>query len=628
MATEPAQQVESLLAALFAAGWLEAWRALECESGVLEQRHEGLGPAARLLRDQVLDGLWEEATPSILALLESCTEAVSLGALSCLWRQRLFELVYRKPTLQPPEARDLVACLEQLRACEDDTGYHELVQRVTDITRQPPAGWSPLRGRLDFLEAELLPKLREATGQQMLPEEAILQRQLPSLPPAVPSASLSVASGDGECGFAPLDAEASTMLQKRILEENRLEPAQDESVEVVNALHTPSRSPQTLRGSPPSERPVLRASLGYEHLLPELLRPVAEHREPQAIRCAAFGPSGYAVALGTNTRALVICEVPDESELDKHGGESACSSSHAAWPDPALKLKHLGRREKVHGGSIYCVSWDAPRGAAATGSNDQSVRLLQLPPGGPGPAAWSDDSESSATEGRLLLRAGAVRGVAFLRGGGGAGQPLLAAISDGQAEVRLWDAETQVELTALGGLAEPASALAAPQNAEGEPLGPLCAAGGSNCLVWDLRVKKDTPAAKLSARGGCRLASVAVAAGAGAAAPLVAAGGQGGQVLLWDLRRGGAPCARWAPHSEAVRSVALDPSKRYLAAASMDGTISICDLWLSSDPPQVLRGHTSHAVCVLWHPTRPLLLSTSADGVALLWGAVGPAEDL
>merc|ERR1712151_1347946 len=93
-----------------------------------------------------------------------------------------------------------------------------------------------------------------------------------------------------------------------------------------------------------------------------------------------------------------------------------------------------------------------------------------------------------------------------------------------------------------------------------------------------------------------------------------------GEVIVYDLRREIEPCGRWCPHRQAVRSISLDPTQRYLASASMDGNVAICDLWCPDSTAACLSGHTTHVASVAWHGQWPLLLSTCADGCVRLWG--------
>lgn len=38
----------------------------------------------------------------------------------------------------------------------------------------------------------------------------------------------------------------------------------------------------------------------------------------------------------------------------------------------------VAQRDKIHKGSIYCVTWNPAGNLIATGSNDKSIKLLQF----------------------------------------------------------------------------------------------------------------------------------------------------------------------------------------------------------------------------------------------------------
>jgi len=640
--------VRLLLVCLRGERWLESLYTLERETGVTAC---GYGPRATLFRSLVLGGHWAEVLPVVDRLLEKSPSGAPArrDALRSLRRQQLFELATPRADGRPPDIQAFTSCLEELRkVCTTEEEYKAVAGAIAD-PHWEPGDWSLWEGRFSSFEL-LLPHLRAAYGKIEVPDEPlaqpdpsgrlldVLQRGLaatsaaggedaghatplcawssvPGEGPAVQSVSTNWDSvppltGDGLCADARIGAGDDGVRRLGSGGSQAPEPATDAASRAKAGLWRPR--PQAGSCTDASARDAVEP--GYEQLLPELLRPVAQGSEPHAIRCAAFSGAGTSVALGTNSRALVQCRIPSASEIDssirqasKDGGPKAVAPSNST----TLPLLQLRRLEKLHNGSVYCVAWDTLRSVAATGSNDQSVRLVRLPDDMCGGADGAADRDA-----RLSLNAGAVRGVAFLDDTAGA--PRLAAASDGEATVRLWDAETCAELPKLQGLREPPTAFAAPLHDDAKGL--VCAGSGGAILLWDIRAVTRTPTQRLAVPSSCRAIS---AAAVGGHAVLVAVGSQDGQTLVWDLRRDAEPMAQWAPHTDSVRSVALDPTRRYLAAASMDGSVSVCDTWLPSSRPESLRGHTNHVVCVAWHPERPLLLSTSADGCAKLWGPVG-----
>jgi WD40 repeat protein len=84
-------------------------------------------------------------------------------------------------------------------------------------------------------------------------------------------------------------------------------------------------------------------------------------RDVQPIRASCFSPSGEFFVLGTNSKALKICKLPN---LDEGPGQQI---------DVAFEqLNH-------HVGSIYCVDWSRTERLIASGSNDRLIKLLVVP---------------------------------------------------------------------------------------------------------------------------------------------------------------------------------------------------------------------------------------------------------
>uniref|UniRef100_A0A183IPX1 WD_REPEATS_REGION domain-containing protein n=1 Tax=Soboliphyme baturini TaxID=241478 RepID=A0A183IPX1_9BILA len=84
----------------------------------------------------------------------------------------------------------------------------------------------------------------------------------------------------------------------------------------------------------------------------------------QAIRTAAFHPSGRFYAVGTNSRQLHICRYP---------------VFHCVLHRPlAAKSQMVLSRPKQHRGSVYCTSFNPTGELLATGSNDKTIRLMHF----------------------------------------------------------------------------------------------------------------------------------------------------------------------------------------------------------------------------------------------------------
>jgi WD40 repeat protein len=93
-------------------------------------------------------------------------------------------------------------------------------------------------------------------------------------------------------------------------------------------------------------------------------------------------------------------------------------------------------------------------------------------------------------------------------------------------------------------------------------------------------------------------------------------GGEDAVAVAWDTTSGES-LFRYSGHLGQVNAVALAADGARGAAASADGTISVCDL--SDGSWRVLTGHEEPVLSVAFSPCGTMLISGAADGTALAW---------
>ena len=99
--------------------------------------------------------------------------------------------------------------------------------------------------------------------------------------------------------------------------------------------------------------------------------------------------------------------------------------------------------------------------------------------------------------------------------------------------------------------------------------------------------------------------------------PLLAAGGDAGDVVLYELASG-RPVRTLHGHEAAVHGVAFHPDGRLLATASLDGTARLWDV-RSGEPLEVLQAHDRGVEAVAFHPDGTRLFSAGRDGLVIVW---------
>jgi len=97
--------------------------------------------------------------------------------------------------------------------------------------------------------------------------------------------------------------------------------------------------------------------------------------DSQPIRTACFSPNGNYIALGTNSKSIKICALPnltdeeDEDEETYYGPEK----------QKIQKLQILFENDNHHNGSLYCIDWSRSQRLIASGSNDRFIKILVTP---------------------------------------------------------------------------------------------------------------------------------------------------------------------------------------------------------------------------------------------------------
>ncbi|MCP3956942.1 MAG: TIR domain-containing protein [bacterium] len=259
-------------------------------------------------------------------------------------------------------------------------------------------------------------------------------------------------------------------------------------------------------------------------------------------------------------------------------------------PEQAEPLAVLERELTGHKGWVNSVAV-SPNGTwAASGSNDDTVRI------------W--DLETGTCRESLEEHTGNVRSVAITPDG----KRILSASVDGS--VRVWPASSGQELAKLEGHTTQVWSVVALRGRARALSG-----GWDNALrLWDLAAGKCLKTIEF----GTDSADQVFCAAVDPAGTRALSGHRDGRTRLWDLETG--QClATLQGHSKMVRSVQITPDGRSAVSGSDDNTVKVWNLD-SATCVGTLEGHQNHVHSVAISPDGTLIASTGfQDNAVRLW---------
>lgn len=331
-------------------------------------------------------------------------------------------------------------------------------------------------------------------------------------------------------------------------------------------------------------------------------RPFCQVEDTRPIRATCFHPDGEVFVVGTNSRLIHICMYPTREEL-----EQARDDHLVTEPDYAFRFVHL------HRSSVYCTAFNSEGNLLASGSNDQSVHVIEY------------NSQKHLPEGKeykLTIHSGTVRDICFLKNGNESeSSAFLVSAGAGDNAIYLTDCKTMKTVQNLHGHESTVMSLHQWNDA------PTFVSGGFDGAIrfWDTRAgTRCTSKISTTHLGGDEKSNQSTPVGVvrvDQTGKFLVSGHKDGRCMFYDVRSGRI-MKLFKAHDDEIRTLNFSPKSYYLLTAGYDHKVKLMDLQgdLTRNLPTVEVAELSDKVIqTTWHPSDYTFVTTSAEGSAILW---------
>lgn len=313
-------------------------------------------------------------------------------------------------------------------------------------------------------------------------------------------------------------------------------------------------TPQTPSQPPPSATPVINFPCPWQ--CAGIL-----HRHTAPISALAIAPDGRIAASASYDRTVILWQLSTGRVLHVLSG---------------------------HSGRIYSVDISPDNKLVASSSGDKSIKIWKL------------------SNGNLIRTLGGLFGGHNQAATAVAFSPNKRTLVSGSADrsVKLWQINSGKELRTLTGYSCPVSAIAI------RPDGKLFASGGTDCA---LRIREMNGRLIRSNRGDFKILSLAYRPDSN----MIAVGGEGGMIQLWDGEGIQEICTLQHQNST-VCAVVFSPDNKTLVSGAKDGSIKFWDV-ASQQEQFTLNQHQKAVRAIAFTPDGQTFVSGGVDQTLNIW---------
>ena len=335
------------------------------------------------------------------------------------------------------------------------------------------------------------------------------------------------------------------------------------------------------------------------------------------IRCCCFSPKGDYFAIGTNSKSVKIYDLSCllETFLKKYNmmytqiPSNRQSNTNSILSNSKLNKESISlffEHKNYHFGSIFSIDWSPTGRLIATGSNDKTIKLMNISD------LYTINSnnkklinESETQEIQITGNQGTVRSLCFEPGN----DNVLLSANSGENVIKIWDTFKGVNIGCLEGHNSDVNSVKWSNDSH------LFASCGLDKTVrfWDIKEHKNINI--LSAIQYADINDIAIFSQSNNT--IIAVGHTDGLMTIWDFSKQSV-IKEIYEHNEQIRSVAFSPDGKYLLSGAFDAKIKIYDVNNNFSFIGEIE-HNDKVVSCKWHPEIPLIISTSADKTARVW---------